>query len=133
MKYLIDTDISSYFLRGRFNLLDIFERKGIPNLRLSRITVAELEVLAFKNPHSKINFSSIQSLSQNCGVLEIDTETWQIFSKLKADTLNRGIKKGDFDILIASTAKQNNLVLVTNNTSHYEDIVEVENWVENDN
>jgi len=28
MKYLIDTDISSYYLRGRYNLFDVFEKKA---------------------------------------------------------------------------------------------------------
>lgn len=131
MKYLIDTDIASYYLRGKFNLLEIFEKKGIQNVKLSTVTVAELEVLAFRNPYSKINLSTIHFLSQNLGVLEIDRETWRVFSMLKAETMNRGLKKGDFDILIASTAKRYKMILVTNNISHYEDLVEVENWIEN--
>jgi tRNA(fMet)-specific endonuclease VapC len=131
MKYLIDTDIASYYLRGRYNLFDIFEEKGIQNIKLSRITVAELEVLAHRSLQSKINFSAIHSFSQKLGVLEVGKETWQIFSMMKAETLNRGRKKGDLDILIASIAKQYEMILITNNTSHYEDLIKVENWIEN--
>lgn len=131
MKYLIDTDIASYYLRGRYNLLDIFERKGIQNIRLSRITVAELEVLAYKNPQAKINLSSIQSFSQNLGILEVDKETWRIYSKMKADYEKRGEPKGDMDFLIASVAKQHNMIVVTRNTSHFEGLVKVENWLDN--
>jgi tRNA(fMet)-specific endonuclease VapC len=128
MKYLIDTDIASYYLRGRYNLTDIFERKGFQNIRLSRITVAELEVLAYKSPQSKINLPSIHSFSENLGVLEVDIETWRIYSKRKAVYEKRGNPKGDMDFLIASVAKQYNMILVTNNTSHFEGLVEVENW-----
>lgn len=131
MKYLIDTDIASYYLRGKYNLSTIFEEKGIQDIRLSRISVAELEVVAHRNPQSKINFSSIQSFSQKLGVLEIDRETWNNFSLLKAESLNQGKKKGDIDILMASIVRQHKVTLITNNTSHYEDIVEIENWIEN--
>jgi Predicted nucleic acid-binding protein, contains PIN domain len=130
MKYLIDTDIASYYLRGLFNLVDIFAEKGIDNLRISIVSVAELEVLAYKNPHSKINHLIINSFAQNIGILDINRETWQFFSLLKAETLSVGMKKGDIDILIASVAKQHGMILITNNTRHYENLVEVENWIE---
>lgn len=129
MKYLIDTDISSYYLRGKYNLLNIFIQKGILDIRLSVISVAELEVLSHKNPASKINFSSIAVLSQKLGILNVDNKTWKLFSRLKADTLKAGTQRGDFDLLIASIALQHSLILVTNNVSHYKDLVAVENWI----
>lgn len=129
MKYLIDTDIASYYLRGKFNLSVTFQVKGFQNLRLSRINVAELEVLAYKSPQSKLNFSSIHSFSQNLGVLEVDIEAWRIYSKIKAGYEKRGEPKGDMDFLIASVAKQYNMIVVTRNTSHFDGLVKVENWI----
>ena len=128
MKYLIDTDIASYYLRGKHNLVEIFKNKGPSDLRLSMITVAQMQVLAYKNPHSKINLSSINNLARWLGVLDIDGNTWQIFSKTKADTDKRGKPKGDLDILQASVAKQYGLIVVTHNREHYEGIVECEDW-----
>jgi tRNA(fMet)-specific endonuclease VapC len=128
MRYLLDTDIASYYLRGKFNLLEIFKNKGIDNIRISRVSVAELEVLAFKNPSSVINFSSIKFFSIMLGIIEIDEKIWQTFSYLKSKTSISGKTKGDMDILIASTARQHNLVLVTRNTRHYKDLVQVEDW-----
>ncbi|OHC07838.1 MAG: hypothetical protein A2545_00445 [Planctomycetes bacterium RIFOXYD2_FULL_41_16] len=129
MKYLVDTDIASYFLRGKYNLLNIFIQKGISDIKISAVSVAELEVLVHKNPASKINFSSIAILSQKLGILNVDNKTWKLFSKLKADTLKSGTQRGDFDLLIASIALQYSLILVTNNVSHYKDLVAVENWI----
>jgi len=129
MKYLLDTDIASYYLRGKYNLLDVFENKGYRNVTLSRITIAELEVLAHRNPKSKINHTTINHLASSIGVLEIDTVTWQGFSVIKAETLRSGNQKGDMDILIASLAKQHGLIVVTNNTSHFDGIANWENWV----
>ena len=129
MKYLINTDIASYYLRGRYNLIDVFEKKGVDNIRLSRTTVAELEVLAYKNPQTRINLPAIHSFSISIGILEVDRQTWRIFSTVKADILKRGLNRGDLDILNASLAKQYNLIIVTNNISHYQDLVAVENWI----
>jgi len=129
MTYLIDTDIASYYLRGKYNLIDVFEKKGYQNSRLSRITVAELEVLAYRNPASRINISAIKSFSHHIGILDIDEETWRIFSVTKASILKHGMKRGDLDILNASVAIQYEMIVVTNNISHYENLVKVENWL----
>jgi len=128
MKYLIDTDIASYFLRGKYNLIKTFEKKDSSNLRLSIITIAQLEVLAYRNPYSKINLATIGNLVQRMGVLDIDRQTWKIFSQTKAETLKTGKTRGDLDILQASIAKQHDLIVVTHNTSHYQDIVGWEDW-----
>lgn len=81
MRYLIDTDIASYYLRGKFNLSDIFDKKGVDQIRLSVVSMAELEVLAFRNPQSKINLSSIATFSQKLGVLNLDIRAWRMFSE----------------------------------------------------
>lgn len=131
MKYLIDTDIISYYLRGKYNLLTVFERKGFSNLKLSIITVAELEVLAHKSPHSKISFSTINTFAQEVGVLNVNQDTWKLYSKTKAEAMKKGNTVGDLDFLQASLAKQHNLIVVTNNIKHYTGIVEIENWSKN--
>jgi predicted nucleic acid-binding protein len=130
MKYLIDTDIASYFLRGRHNLDETFRKKGLENLATSVVTLGELKVLAYKNPQSSINLSSISYFSKSIVILDLDPETWDIFAKVKAVLLQQGKKRGDFDILNASLAKQHGLVIVTNNVNHYSDLGQVENWVE---
>lgn len=131
MKYLLDTDIASYYLRGKYNLLDIFQQKGIENIRISITSVAELKTLAFRNPESRINHRSIEAFSQQIGILFPDENTWELFAMIKAECLNRGAPRGNFDLLIAAIVKQNGLILVTNNTAHYADIVVTENWVAN--
>lgn len=131
MKYLIDTDITSYYLRGRYDLNSIFEQKGIQNIRLSRITVAELEVLGHRNPNSKINLSSVNLFSQKMGVLEVDAKVWRVYSLLKSEALSAGKPKGDIDILQAATAKHFGLIIVTNNASHFEGLIATENWIHN--
>jgi len=74
--------------------------------------------------------SSIAFLSQNIRVIPLDGGTWRLFSEIKAAALSSGKVTGDFDILIAATAKRHGLAVVTNNISHYESLpIPVENWV----
>ena len=130
MRYLIDTDIASYYLRGKFNLSDVFDNKGVDQIRLSVVSLSELEVLAFRNPQSKINLSSIALFAQKLGILNLDIRTWRMFSEMKASLLSVGKVRGDFDILIATIARRHGLIMVTNNVAHYDGLsVPVENWV----
>ena len=128
MSYLIDSDIASFYLRGRYNLIGAFEKRGQSSLRLSIITVAEMEVIACKNPQSKVNLANIWDLAHAMGILDVDRETWRIFSLTKAEAESKGKPKGDLDILQASVAKQHGLIVVTHNTKHYEGIVACEDW-----
>lgn len=128
MKSLIDTDIASYFLRGKHNLAATFERKGLPNLHVSVIALAELQVLAHKNPRSKINLSAIDELGRLLGILEADRQTWQAFSIAKAEAERQGRPRGDLDILQAVVARQHGMIVVTHNTGHYERTSECEDW-----
>jgi tRNA(fMet)-specific endonuclease VapC len=42
MKYLLDTSICVFFLRGELSLDEIFKEKGVENCFISEITVVEL-------------------------------------------------------------------------------------------
>jgi predicted nucleic acid-binding protein len=54
----------------------------------------------------------------------------ETFGMLKADLEKIGIRLDDFDLAIAACALANNLILVTNNTKHFERIegLKQENW-----
>jgi tRNA(fMet)-specific endonuclease VapC len=52
--YLLDTDICSYFLRGRYGLQEKFEQINPTTLHVSHITITKLLILTHKNPSSRI-------------------------------------------------------------------------------
>lgn len=107
--YLLDTDICSYFLRGRYGLQEKFERVGHAALHVSRVTIAELLVLAYKNPGSRINQERIEELARALVFVELDEPAWVLFSVTKARLLRAGRPTGDFDILQASIAMMRDL------------------------
>lgn len=129
MKYLLDTDIASFYLRGEFNLVEPFRKAGFDNLRLSVVTVSEMRVVPYMNPNDQLNFQTIDKLSRLLGVLHPDERTWDLFSEIKARALRMRKKPGDFDVLQSALAKQNGMVVVTHNCADYEGITDFEDWV----
>lgn len=130
MKYLLDTDIASYYLRGKFNLLEKFREAGYDNLRLSIISVAQMQVLAHKRKYSAINFPRIEELARLAAVLDVDRTTWKHYSSLRAETELVGKPRGELDTLQAGLARQHGLIMVTHNRKHFEDVVQVEDWAD---
>jgi len=56
----------------------------------------------------------------------------RLFASEKARLWNIGMKIDDFDLLIGATAVYHGLVLVTNNTKHFERMqsLRLENWMQ---
>jgi tRNA(fMet)-specific endonuclease VapC len=63
-------------------------------------------------------------------ILDTTELSGEISSDIFAELWKKGKHSGNFDILIAGTAVANNLILVTNNTSDYENItnLKLDNW-----
>lgn len=55
-------------------------------------------------------------------LLGVDTTTCETFGRIKADLQLRGQLIDDFDTMIAATAIQHDLTLLTNNIRHFERI-----------
>jgi tRNA(fMet)-specific endonuclease VapC len=62
--------------------------------------------------------------------LSLSNDTLKKFGQLKAQLRKAGTPVADFDLLIASVAIAKKLILVTNNTRHYQRItgLDLENW-----
>lgn len=130
MNYLLDTNICIHFFRGKFNLLSKFEEVGIENCAISEITLAELVYGAEKSQHPSKNHKLIQELLEFVAVLPIYSAIY-LYGKEKARLANSGTMIGDFDLLIGCTAIENELIMVTENTSEFERIngIKIQNWI----
>ncbi|UJP65354.1 type II toxin-antitoxin system VapC family toxin [Mongoliitalea daihaiensis] len=129
MKYLLDTNICIYFLKGRFNLVEKFGQIGFENLYISEITLAELKFGAEKSEFPTKNREIINEFTNLIKLIPI-FKAIDIFAKEKARLRKTGRVVDDFDLLIGSSAIVNNMVLVTNNEKHFIDLVGItfENW-----
>ncbi len=118
MKYLLDTNICIYFLKGKYNLVDKFDKIGFKNLYISEITVAELKFGAAKSDRPNKNKDVIEQLANKFKLIPI-FQSLDFFAEEKARLKKGGNIVDDFDLLIGSTAVANDMVLVTNNEKHF--------------
>jgi tRNA(fMet)-specific endonuclease VapC len=128
-KFLLDTNICIYFLKGQFELDSKNEAAGLENCFISEITVAELKFGAENSQRKEENRKIIESFIPKFTILPI-YNSLDIYAREKARLRKKGIVIDDFDILIGSTSIANDLILVTNNEKHFKLLhkIQVENW-----
>jgi len=102
---------------------------GLENCFVSEITIAELYFGAEKSNNPPEKTKIVDEIQKNIAVLLL-TNVLQIYAKEKVRLQRLGTPVDDFDLLIAATALANKLILVTNNSKHFERIenLEIEDW-----
>lgn len=130
MKYLLDTDICIYWLKGRTTVKAKINRVDRKDLAICVITASELYFGAYNSNKIEQNLRTAETFIQSLTVLPLSNDTLKKFGQLKAELRKAGTPVADFDLLIASVALTGNLILVTNNTRHYERItgLNLDNW-----
>ena len=130
-KYLLDTNICVYFLKGLYNLDKQIEKVETENCFVSEITIAELKFGVENSDHQEKNRKTIDEFVNKFTIIPIFSSL-DIYAKEKARLRKKGKPLDDFDLLIGATAISNNLTLVTKNISDFERIegIEIENWAE---
>jgi tRNA(fMet)-specific endonuclease VapC len=131
VKYLLDTNICVYWLKGNEHI----ERKvlsvGIDNISISFINVSELYYGAYKSQRVDQNLAILRRLTERLNVVESDEAISEAFGSLKASLENAGMIIDDADIYIAACARVYGLTLVTNNTKHFRRLkgLKLDNWM----
>ncbi len=128
---LLDTDTLSFFLRNVPKVMAEANKylKFHQGFTFSIITRFEiLRGLKAKNALSQI--AKFEGICQFSKILELNDNAIVKAADIYADMYKRGQIIGDADILIAATALENNLPIVTNNESHFNRItgLQILNW-----
>lgn len=131
MKYLLDTNICVYWLKGNEHIEQKILSVGLDNVALSFINVSELYYGAYKSQRVDANLSLIRQLTDQLNVIESDEAISEMFGDMKATLEKAGTIIDDADLFIAACAKVHGLVLVTNNVKHFKRVkgLKLENWV----
>lgn len=119
-KYLLDSDILIYFLKGEQEVVEKISRIAMDNLFISRINYTELMYGAYNSARVKQNLKVIEPFLENFRVLEFDKNSSLIFAKEKARLKKSGNIIADMDLMIASIAIENECILITNNLKHFQ-------------
>lgn len=122
MSLLVDTDWLIDGLRGQPTALSVFEARREEGLGVSMVTVGEVYESAYSSPQSDTHIATLHAFLALFTVLPINDETMRHFGRLRAMLRQGGNLIPDFDLLIAATAIENGLVLLTRNRRHFERI-----------
>lgn len=128
MRYLLDTCVLSEFTKPKpeKRVLDWLKEQDLETLSLSAVTIGEIQrgirLLPTSNRRTTLEaWLSEQLVSQFAGrVLSLDAETFVTWGGLMARLRQEGRTMGVFDSLIATTALQHRLTIVTRNTRDFQ-------------
>ena len=126
--YLLDTDTCIALLKKNQNIIQHLREVGVHNCKISDITIAELFFGAYKSGRQK-HFDEVGEIS---GLFESYSILYlRKYGEIRWAMEQKGLKTGDMDLFIAATALEEDLILVTGNVKHFENIpgIRIENWM----
>ncbi|MDP4275200.1 MAG: type II toxin-antitoxin system VapC family toxin [Bacteroidota bacterium] len=128
-KYLFDTNICIYYIKGKFGLNEKLKSVKKENRFISEITLAELKygVKNSKNPNK--NQLVLDDFLTGVQILPI-FNSLDLYAEEKARLRKDGLLIDDFDLLIGVSSVANDMMLITNNEIHFSRInkIKIENW-----
>jgi len=130
MQYLIDTDILIYFLKGQKSVTQRFLDARPDSIHTSIVNHAELLYGAYHSQQKKKNITKITAFLKTLPVLPFSEAASRYFAELKSKLHTNGNTLADMDLMIAAICLQNDMVLVTNNTKHFNRVpkLKLDNW-----
>ena len=127
--FMLDTDISSYIIKRRpATLADKFE-KHAEALSVSVMTAAELRFGAEKAGRPKLA-ELVEAYLERLAILDWTNEVSVHYARIRSQLERSGNPIGNMDLLIASHAVSQRMILVTNNIKHFSSVpgLKVEVW-----
>ena len=125
-KYLIDSDILIYFLKGKKEVVEKLSQIPIDDLYISRINYTELIYGAYNSSKINQNLKVIEPFLESFKILEFTQASSLIFAIEKARLKKNGNIIADMDLMIASIAIENDCTLISNNIKHFDRIKNLE-------
>ena len=127
-KYLLDTNIISYYLKGIENLKEKIA-SNIDSLSISIISYYEI-VSGLQSIDANKRITEFEKFCKLIDIINLDKASILTSCKIYTFLEKSGQLIDDIDILIAGIALSNNLVMVTDNAEHFGRIqgLKVENW-----
>lgn len=128
-KYLLDTNICIYFIKGLYKLDKKIIEVGPENCFISEMTVAEMKYGVANSKTPEKMQPIVQAFIEKITVVPI-YDCLEIYALEKTKLRKKGLMIDDFDILIGATSIVNKMIMVTNNTSHLIrlDNIVLEDW-----
>ena len=133
MRYMLDTNIVSYYLRRSSPTLEDRVNDGLKHRTVAISVIARAELRFGQKglaPEDRRR-ALIDSFLLRLPSVEWSIEAADHYGALKHTLKTQGTPIGDMDTLIAAHALAENLILVTHNTRHFENVpgLKLEDWM----
>jgi tRNA(fMet)-specific endonuclease VapC len=131
MKYLLDTNICIYLIKKRYpEIISKLLKVGFDKIGISTITIAELEYGVANSSRSQEAQTALLEFVLPFEILDFNYSAASMYGKIRKELKDKGQPVSDMDMLIASVAMANELIVVTNNEKEFRRIsgLKIENW-----
>jgi tRNA(fMet)-specific endonuclease VapC len=131
MRYLLDTCVISDFIKGELGTQARLKQTPPTDIAVSVITVMELRYGLLINPeHAQKVEPAISSFLASITIVSFGNAEAEQAAQIRATLKTQGQPIGAYDVLIASTALQHNLLMVTANQREFDRVsgLQTENW-----
>ncbi|MBQ8712943.1 MAG: type II toxin-antitoxin system VapC family toxin [Prevotella sp.] len=133
-KYLLDTNICAFLLRGKYGVTQHIDLVGLSACAISEITVAELkygQILGQLKGGPKYRDQHLDDFFRNIEICPI-AQAFDLYAEEKARLQLAGTPADDFDLLIGCTSVVGRMTMVTENIKDFKNIngIKMENWIE---
>lgn len=123
--FLLDSDWIIQVLARRGVAFRELQRLAGTSVHVSIVSTGEIYERAFNHANPTAHLIGFQYFLAQYHILPIDIPIMERFAELRAQLRRRGRLLPDFDLLIAATALQHDLTLLTFNRRHFERIPEL--------
>ena len=131
MKYLLDTNICIYLIKKQFpEILSKLLKVGFDRIAISTITVAELEYGVCNSSRSVEAQTALLEIILPFTILDFSYNAASVYGRIRKELKAKEQPISDMDMLIASVAMANELIVATNNEKEFRRIsgLKIENW-----
>ncbi|HUE74455.1 MAG TPA: type II toxin-antitoxin system VapC family toxin [Pirellulaceae bacterium] len=131
MKFLVDTNICVFAIRGRSEIVvNRLESHSPDDVVVSAITVAELRYGAMRSKDPGRNMAALDAFLQPFQFLPFAEDATAAYGTIRAELQSKGTPIGALDMLIAAQAVALGLTVVTNNVREFSRVpgLAVEDW-----
>lgn len=132
MLYMLDTDITSYLIKGKSPAIEDRLKTLAPSMVcISAVTRAELQYGLKRLPTDHRLHLAVRRFLKIVRALPWDAEAADWYANIRHQLISTGQPIGELDMMIAAHSLSTGTVLVTNNRRHYDRIeapLILENW-----
>ena len=119
--FILDTDTWIEYFHSRGGIDEHIVKTPTNQIFASEVTIAELTYGALHSKAVERHLQEPKEIEETFTILPLGDWT-RDYAEIRHDLTSQGIIVGDFDILIAVTARRFDLTVVTHNTKHFSKI-----------